>query len=104
MTRDVSLWLVIARADDSSDTLQARLAAAMGVCASLDDRLTQVGIGGIAGAAAARRRLETVLAGIDFESLHAARDTVAALEQELSAADAALARLRALKERLAALR
>jgi len=104
ITRDVSLWLVIARADDASDTLRARLEAAIRVAASLDERLTEAGIDGIAGAAAARRRLAAVLAGIDAEGLSAARAAVAALEHELAAADSALARLRALKERLAALR
>ena len=103
ITRDVSLWLAIARADDASDTLRVRLESAMRVAAGLDERLAQAGIDGIAGAAAARRRLVAVLAGIDAGDLSAARAAVAALERELAAAAAALERLRALKARLAAL-
>ena len=101
---DVSLWLAIARSHDAPDTLGERLAAVLGIAAGLDERLHEAGIGGVAGAVAARRRLGAVVDGIDAEQIAAARAAVAALEQELAATARALARLRALKERLAALR
>ena len=100
----MSLWLAIARSDDRPDTVRARLEGVLGLAASLDERLAQAGIDGVTGAVAARRRLAAVLAGIDAEQLAAARAAIAALEHDLAAAARALARLRALKERLAALR
>ena len=98
------MWLAIARSPDAPDTLRERLAAVLGVAASLDQDLAQAGIGGISGAAAVRRRFADALDGIDPDRLAAARAAVAALEHELVEAAGALARLRALKERLAALR
>ena len=66
--------------------------------------LRLLGLGGVAGAVAARRRLAAVLDDVDAARLDAARAMVTALEQDLTATAGVLARLRLLKERLAALR
>ena len=100
----MSLWLTIARAEDADDTARARLAAALEIAAGVDERLAQAGIAGVAGALDAHRRLAAVLGVIDAGRLSALRDAIASLERELEAAGHALARLRAMKERLAALR
>jgi hypothetical protein len=98
------MWLAIARAVDADETAQARLAAAIEVAAGMDARLVQAGVAGVAGALDVHRRLAGVLGVIDAARLSALRDAIASLERELEAAAHALARLRAMKERLDALR
>jgi hypothetical protein len=104
ITRLVSLWLTIARAEDADHTVRARLAAALDVAATVDERLAQVGVAGVAGALDTHRRLAAVLNGLDAGRLSALRDAVTSLERELEAAARVLARLRAMKERVALLR
>jgi hypothetical protein len=104
ISRLVSLWLAIARADDGEDTARARLAAALDVAAGVGERLAQAGIAGVAGALDVHQRLAAVLGVVDAGRLAAVQDAVASLQRELEAAAQALARLRAMKERLAALR
>jgi hypothetical protein len=104
ITRLVSLWLAIARAEDGDDTAGARLAAALDVAAGIGERLDQAGIAGLAGALDAHQRLAAVLGGVETGRLAALRDAIASLERELEAASRALARLRAMKERLGVLR
>lgn len=100
----MSLWLVIARGAEPDNGLRARLDAACGVVASLDERLAQAGVGGVAGALDAGRRLAHVLAVADAERLAALRAASAALQDELGRAAAMLAALRALKERVETVR
>ena len=104
ITRLVSLWLAIARAEDADDTARARLAAALEVAAGVDERLAQAGIAGVAGALDVHQRLAAVLGVLDAGRLSALRDAIASLERDLEAAAHTLARLRAIKERLAVLR
>jgi hypothetical protein len=94
----VSLWLAVARAPDTDETVCADLRAALAVAAAVDERLVRAGIAGVEGAIDAQRRIESVLAGVDAERLAALRRTVAALERELRGAVEVLARLRFLKQ------
>jgi hypothetical protein len=93
----VSLWLAVARASDTDETVRAHLRAALTVVAAVEDRLVRAGIAGVEGALDAERRIEAVLAGVDGERLSTLRDTVATLAHDLRHAAEVLARLRVLK-------
>jgi hypothetical protein len=93
----VSLWLAVARAEATDETV-VRVAAVLAVTTAVDDRLAAAGIAGMTGALDLHRRLAAVLAAVDRERMAALRRIVTTLECDLRQAAQVLARLRELKE------
>ena len=97
----MSLWLAVARAEATDETVVASMTAVLSLTSAVDDRLAAAGIAGMAGALDLHRRLVAVLAAVDAERLAVLRRVVGELEQEVRHAAQVLARLRELKASVA---
>ena len=94
----MSLWLAVARAEATDETVAFRIAAVLSLTSAVDDRLAAAGIAGMAGALELHRRLAAVLAAVDAERMAVLRRILPTLERDLQHAAQVLARLREMKE------
>lgn len=97
----MSLWLVVAQATDHPENVPGSLGAVLALTAELDARFAATGLGSVAGALDAQRRLLHVLDTLDPHRLAALGRAVTELEGRLRAHATSLARLLDVKRRLA---